>query len=51
MAKRDTLNAVFLCPRALPKARPSVCDLRFLERMVMKPSVVWDVTPCSLAEM
>ena len=26
-------------------------DLRFSERMIMKHPVVWDVMPCSLAEM
>ena len=41
MAKRDTLNEVFLCPQALSKAGHSVCDLRFLERMIMKHPVVW----------
>jgi len=29
----------------------SVCELRFSERMIMKHPVVWDVSPCSLAEM
>jgi hypothetical protein len=51
MAKWDTLNEMFLCPQALSKAGHSVCDLRFLERMIMKHPVVWDVTTCSLVEM
>ena len=51
MAKRDTLNAVFLCPHALSEAGYSVYDLKFSERMIMKYSVVWDMTPCSLVEM
>jgi hypothetical protein len=51
VAKRGTLNAVFLCPQALSKAGHSVCDLRFSELMIRKHPVVWDGTPYRLAGM